>query len=167
MQCVRSGWGVVAAGLVALAAGTPAIALAEETPLDFTVCRSGTVHLLEQSKEALVLAIDISGVVVSANDKRFDSMTTRCYGVGSVISGKRVGTGYCKFLDKDGDTNVLSYTASADKPGAGTWEYVYGSGKWAGIKGKGDFYTATSGKPLAPGTYQACNRVTAKFSLPK
>lgn len=160
IQCAATGAFVGMAGMAGFA-------LAQEAPLDFTVCRSGDIHFLEQSKEATVLAIDISGVIVSANDKRFESMTSRCFGVGSVIGGKRVGTGYCKFLDADGDTNVLAYTVSADKPGAGTWEFVHGIGKWAGIKGHGSFHTVTSGKPFAPGTYQACNRITAKFSLPK
>jgi len=158
---------VVAGGIIALGAGLSGPALAQESPLDFTVCRSGAINFLEQSKEATVLAIDISGVVSVANDRRFENMTSRCFGVGSLINGKRVGTGYCKFRDSDGDTNLLAYTASADKPGEGTWQYVHGTGKWAGIKGTGSYHAVTRGKPIAAGTLQSCNRVTAKFSLPK
>jgi hypothetical protein len=156
----------MAGGFIAFA-WLPAVAVAEDMPLEFTVCRAGAIQLLEQSKEATVYVLDISGVVSAASDKRFEHMSSRCAGVGSLINGKRVGTGYCKFLDPDGHTNVLAYTVSADKPGEGTWQYVHGTGKWTGITGSGSFHATTHGKPIAPGTLQSCNRVTAKFSLPK
>ena len=156
---------VVVAGGLLLVGWLPAVAIAEGMPLEFTVCRAGAIQLLEQSKEATVYVLDISGVVSAASDKRFEHMSSRCAGVGSLINGRRVGTGYCKFLDPDGHTNVLAYSVSADKPGEGTWQYVHGTGKWAGITGGGGYHATTHGKPIAPGTLQSCNRVTGKFTL--
>lgn len=153
-----------AAVALASAAGS---ACAQDSPIDLTVCRSGSIQFLEQSKNAAVLAIDIAGVIVSASDKRFESMTSRCLGVGSNVNGKRTGNGFCKFLDVDGDTNVLAYTVSPEKPGEGTWQYVHGTGKWAGITGGGDWTTVTRGKPFAAGTFQSCNHAKGKFKVAK
>ena len=161
----RATHGVAGAGLISALALLPGLALAAETPLDYTVCRAGTVQFLEQSKEATLTSIDIAGVVAASNDKRFENMTSRCIGVGSNMNGKPAGNGFCKYVDPDGDVHVTAYTAASDKPGQGSWRFVHGTGKWAGIKGGGTYKVFTSGKPIVAGTLQNCNRVTGTFAI--
>lgn len=141
------------------------LAEAQDKPLDFTVCRSGTITTLSASKEATVLSVDIKGITVASSDKVFTNQTSRCVGVASILDGKSVGNGYCKYMDPDGDFNLLAYTS--DKPGEGTWKYEHGTGKWQGVKGAGAFKFFTSGKPIDDGTTQSCNRVTGTYELKK
>lgn len=139
--------------------------VAVEGPVDISVCRSGTIQFLERSKEATVLYIESTGIVAATTDKRFENMTSRCIGVGSNVNGSGAGNGYCKYIDPDGDVNVLSYLVT--KRGEGTWQYLHGTGKWAGIQGSGTFKFFTSGKPFSEGTVQSCNRVTGNFTIAK
>jgi hypothetical protein len=149
---------------VGMAMMLASIAEAQEKPLDFTVCRSGTVTpLLPPSKDATVFSVDATGITVNSSDKMFENQTSRCLGVGSNIAGKSAGNGYCKYVDPDGDVNVLAFTS--DKPGEGTWRFVHGTGKWHGARRAGSFKFFTRGKPIAEGTTQSCNRVTGTYEL--
>jgi hypothetical protein len=158
---------VLVSCVILVAVALPRFALAQEAPFEITVCRAGTLNFLQQSKEATVLSVDVAGIVSASTDKRFENMTSRCLGVGGAVNGKRFGNGFCKYLDPDGDVVIVAYTSSADKAGEGTWQFIHGTNKWAGIKGDGTFKFFTRGKPIAAGTGQSCNRVTGKFALVK
>jgi hypothetical protein len=79
-----------------------------------------------------------------------------------VAGTQREGSGYCKFLDPDGDFFVGQNTF--DAAGA-SWKFLQGTGKWKGITGGGTFVPLTSGKPIVAGTAQACVRATGTYEL--
>jgi len=66
----------------------------------------------------------------------------------------------------NGDTYLGEYSLSGPPGSEGTWTVLQGTGKWAGIKGGGPYRTFTQGRPVSPGTGQACNRAWGKYSLP-
>lgn len=141
------------------------MAQAEEKMVDVMTCRSGAVTMLTASKEAVVFAVDISGITVNSRDKMYENVTSRCVGTISIIAGQRAGNGYCKYMDPSGDFNLLAWTTT--KPGGGTWHYIYGTGRWAGVKGGGTYQQISQAKPIEKGTAQSCMRATGKYELKK
>ena len=154
--------------LVTLAAGggsLAAVANAAES-YDATNCSASTVATLSASPELTVLSVETKGIARSTPEKRaFDNATYQCVSVLSLAGGQREGTGYCKYLDPDGDFVVGQMTH--DSTGGGTWKFLQGTGKWKGITGGGKFVPLTSGKPIVPGTAQACVRATGTYELSK
>ena len=75
-------------------------------------------------------------------------------------------TGYCKYLEPDGDFVVGEY--KSDASGTKTdWKFLHGTGKWKGIQGTGQGTRITRAKSIKPGTSQGCNRETGTYILPK
>jgi hypothetical protein len=56
--------------------------------------------------------------------------------------------------------------ANSGKPGHGTWNYRYGSGKFKGITGGGTYQSLGQTRPVEAGTYQNCVRVKGTMKLP-
>jgi hypothetical protein len=151
----------------ALAALASAGTLYAQQPLDHVTCRAGTLSALAQADKLVVWQLDHRGVTrgADANDP-FDGFTQRCIGTIANIEGKLASNGWCRNVDpKTGDWTLVSWMGS-DKPGVGTWEFHYGSGKWKGITGGGTYEVMGLTRPVEAGTYQNCARVkgTAKFS---
>jgi hypothetical protein len=81
------------------------------------------------------------------------------------IDGKGIsGPGFCVSVDADGDKMSLDVT---DNNGSGTWKFLGGTGKYAGITGGGEY------KPLRkfPAMMQqaklgGCSNATGTYKLP-
>ena len=121
-------------------------------------CRSGVPTLLTAGKGATVVAIEMKGISPQSGQ------TSQCFGLTSIIGGKRKGKGFCKTIDPDGDFNLLEWTGS--KRGEGTWKFIYGTGKWKGITGDGKYKVVKRGK-VAKGTFQMCVQETGTYELAK
>ena len=50
--------------------------------------------------------------------------------------------------------------------GKGTWTFVGGTGKYAGIKGNGEFDRLPGFRPSAKGTFQGMNKSKGKWKIP-
>lgn len=136
-------------------------------PIDVTWCRAGTVTVLAQTEGVIVWALDHRGVAQSADvNDMFHGGTQRCVGVVANVVGKRSGNGWCKTVErKDGDWTIVDWTAG-DKPGAGTWSYRFGVGKWKGVTGGGTYESLGQTRPVDAGTYQNCVRVKGTANFP-
>jgi hypothetical protein len=153
--------------VVAIAFGMIAFAFSAsaEQPYDITTCFAGTVTVLTASDELTVTSSESWGITQSHHEnKAFDNTSVHCVGVGLSMPGKLISSGYCKYLDPDGDFLVGRYERVGTE---GKWEFVHGTGKWNGITGGGTNEAVTRAKPITPGTYQLCTRATGTFSLPK
>lgn len=141
-----------------------AIAQQSYTTMD---CRSGTVTVLAKGEDMLLYAIDHKGVARSQDaSKLFDNWTQRCVGAIAVIGGKTTGNGWCKSIDPaGGDFTVIAWTS--EKPGVGTWRFAYGTGKWKGISGGGEYQLAGATRAVEEGTYQNCVSIKGSFTMPK
>ena len=81
------------------------------------------------------------------------------YSVSDVINGNGTQRGYTVTTNKDGDksfsksqgkvTTVMSDKGIPLVSFEGTWEFTGGTGKWAGIQGKGTY----KGKFIGPGIF--------------
>ena len=137
---------------------------AEET-YDITSCWSGTVTLVSASKELTVYSIELRGISRSNQEAgAFDNNSVHCVGVGQIVAGSSTRSGYCKYMDTDGDFVVGQYERGDVE---GKWEFLQGTGKWKGIKGGGTNRDVAKGKPITPGTFQTCQKATGTFTLPE
>ncbi len=159
--------GAALAVLVTLAAGVAALAAVADAAesYDLTNCGAATVTTISASQEVTVLSVDIKGIARSNPEKKaFDNSTYHCVNLLRIAGTQREGSGYCKFMDPDGDFVVGQSTQDST---GGTWRFLEGTGKWKGITGGGKFSPLTSGKPIVAGTAQACARATGTYELSK
>lgn len=136
-----------------------------EQPYDITVCGSGTVTMLSQSKELTVRSLDFKGIIRSNHENKvFDNCTLHHVRVVRVVAGKVTAHGYSKFMDPTGDIVVLDFSQVGKEI---TTKFLHGTGKWKAITGSGKVRPIARGKPITAGTVQGCNRQTGTFELPK
>jgi hypothetical protein len=143
------------------------VANAEEKPVNIISCRSGSATVLSGSPELTVYSYELKGInQVSEGDKTFENFTHQCMGVTRIKGGELWTTGYCKYMDPDGDFFIVSYDGlGGAKPLP--WEFIQGTGKWKGIKGSGTAQGITKGKPIVKGTFQFCTQITGAYELPQ
>ncbi len=143
------------------------MANAEEKPINIISCCSGTSTMLTASKELVVFGFELKGIDQDLNaDKIFENFTHSCMGTIRIMDGETLSKGYCKYMGPDGDFFIVSF----DGPGGAKptpWEYIYGTGKWKGVKGGGTVKGITKGKPIAEGTFQSCIEVSGTYELPQ
>lgn len=123
--------------------------------------------VLARADDMIVWSLDHRGVTRSneANGP-FDGSTQRCIGVVASIAGKVSANGWCRNVGpKADDWTVVDWVAS-DKPGAGTYTFRYGSGKWKGITGGGTYESLGQTSPVDAGTYQNCVRIKGTMKVP-
>lgn len=153
-------------GIIGLTLLAP-MANAEEKPINIVSCRSGTTTLLTADKELVVLGFELKGIDQDLRpDKIFQNYTHSCVGTIRMMGGEQTSKGYCKYMAPDGDFFIVSF----DGPGGvkpTPWDYIYGTGKWKGVKGGGTVKNITMGKPIVAGTFQSCIEVSGTYELPQ
>lgn len=138
-----------------------------QQPYDITECYSFVLSVLQESQEMRILGLDAKGIVQSNHvNKVFDNCTVQTMGIRMDTKGSSVAHGYFKYMDRDGDIFIMEGIMAEGEKGA-TMKFIYGTGKWKGIKGEGKDQQITRGKPITPGTAQMCFRHTGTFELPK
>ncbi len=142
------------------------LANAEEKPVKILSCRSGDVSILSASKELTVLSYEIKGIDQGIDgDTTFENFTHKCIGMQRIGGGETWSSGYCKYMDPDGGYFIVDWNdLSGDKPLP--WKFIYGTGKWKGIKGSGTAQGITRGKPIEEGTMQFCTKINGMYELP-
>ncbi len=144
------------------------ISIAQAEPFDITFCGSTTTtQTVLESKELTITTFEGKGPVRSnPENKAFDNCSYHLLGVSLQMADKVTNFGYSRYMDSDGDFVVQENLRSPDAT-EGTWKFLYGTGKWKGIKGSGKTTVVIRPKPIAPGTRQGCLRSTGTFELPK
>ncbi len=136
-----------------------------QQPFDITYCASSNMTTVSASEGLMVFSLDTKGIAFSNHENKvFDNMTFQCAVVGKVAAGKPIGTGYCKYLDPDGD--IIVWELSLDVP-VDTWKALQGTGKWKGIKAEGKAALITKAKSITPDSRQVCRKFTGTFELLK
>ena len=136
-----------------------------QTPFDITECAAGTATTVYQSKEYTIGGLEGKGIILTHHENNvFDNCTFHVVVIYKIVDGKRRSDSYWKIMDPDGDVIVAeAVVLGPDK----TMKFLHGTGKWKGIKGEAKGKTTSIGKPVAPGTFQACSRYVGTFELPK
>jgi len=159
-------WMMAALGIVSCL--TLSIPIAQAEPFDITFCGSTTsTHTLLESKELTIITFEGKGTVRSKPENRaFDNSSYHLLGTSLQMGDKVMNFGYSMYMDSDGDFVVQENLRPLDCTDS-TWKFLYGTGKWKGIKGSGKTTVVIRAKPIAPGTRQQCLRSTGTFELPK
>ena len=136
-----------------------------QTPFDVTECGAGPVIVVFQSQEITVSGLEGKGVFFSNHENKvFNNCTFQVVQIARVIGSSRVSNSYWKIMDPDGDLVIASVEVVGPEK---TMTFLHGTGKWKGIKGGAKGKTSAAGKPVVPGTFQACSRYVGTFELPK
>jgi hypothetical protein len=136
-----------------------------QTPFDITECLAGTSIVVFDSKEIRIGSTEGKGIIFSHHENKvFDNCTFHVVSIAKVVDGKRRSDSYWKIMDPDGDIIIAELVVLGPEK---TMKFLHGTGKWKGIKGEAKGKTTAAGKPVAPGTFQACSRYIGTFELPK
>ncbi len=136
-----------------------------QTPFDVTECGAGSATVVFQSKEVTVSGLEGKGIFFSHHENKvFDNFTFQVVAIVKVVDGKRRSDSYWKIMDADGDVIIAELVVLGPEK---TMKLIHGTGKWKGIKGEAKGKTTAIGKPVAPGTFQACSRYVGTFELQK
>ena len=85
---------------------------------------------IELSKGNVVSSFTNHSIITSQDYPIANGEMGECYGTWLVTTeGLSMGSGFCAWKDKDGDTEYAQWEANAE---AGTWKDLGGTGKWAG-----------------------------------
>jgi hypothetical protein len=135
--------------------------------LELTHCYSGTGSSFSHGTIALS-SWNSSGILSSNHPKKLlHSAVIRCEGIQRGGGPTRIGDGYCKIVDEDGDAII------AQMPYVGfdyDVKFLEGTGKWTGVTGSlrsTRLVRSPDGKGAMPGTFQGCRLERGQFELPK
>ncbi len=136
-----------------------------QIPIDFTECVSGNASIVYQSKEITIAGSEGKGILISHHENKvFDNFTFHVIVIAKTIEGNRRSDSYWKIMDPDGEVIIASVDIVGPEK---TMTFLHGTGKWKGIKGGANGKGITTGKFIAPGTFQACSRYVGTFELAK
>lgn len=135
---------------------------------DVTFCGSNSItQTLLDAKDLTIATFEGKGTVRSNPEgKAFDNGSFHLLGTSYRTGDKVSRFGYSRYLDADGDFVVQENVRPAEGTDS-TWKFLYGTGKWQGIKGSGKTTVVLAPKPIAAGTVQQCLRSTGVYELPK
>lgn len=99
------------------------------------------ITIMAKKDGSKVNQVGNTGIVntVQPADHPTNGAASACTGIANVSAdGKsQIGHGHCQYVDKDGDTYMLSW--NSDMPGKGTWKVNWGNGKYAKYKAEGTY----------------------------
>lgn len=130
-----------------------------------TACVSGSANAIHMSKDMMLTSFDLKGMVRSDSNSEFlNNVSEWCVGLFSNVGGKISQRGFCKYTYLNGDINLIEWDGEAN---GGNINFIYGTGKWEGIKGKGTWNMIQRAKPASQDTMQSCRKLMGTFELPK
>ena len=144
--------------------------MAKEGKASGTLVYMGTINVLPLDKEHFAVTYDVLGGFLSDTGKGpFHNMSTRNIGVINFAKGVGKLQGYIVMTAPDGDKVLCELkenkTLPAPNPNQGTIKFIGGTGKFAGIKGGGE-YTRYYIQPAKKGTITAVSRSKTHWELP-
>ena len=133
---------------------------AAEGKFDQQSCYAGPVHLIQHADGIMSGSYAVVGMTPgSASDPlEFRMLTGHCLGAFSIVNGQLDENGTCEYVNPAGDKYFGAYSRKGDPAKAeGTWRYLHGTGKFAGIIGDGHFMPIGPFPPAAENMTTACN----------
>jgi len=117
------------------------------------------------SKDIMLTSFDLKGMVRSDSNSEFlNNVSEWCAGLFSKVGDKISQRGFCKYTYLNGDITLMEWDGEAN---GGNINFIHGTGKWEGIKGKGTWNMIQRAKPASQDTMQSCRKLMGTFELPK
>jgi hypothetical protein len=161
----RRNWIAVTVVILGLFMFVP-FAQAERQEFEYISCTANTNNVVHRSPEIVILSYDGKGIVRSTHEsKLFDNWTANAVGVVKMMGGKWSWHSLAKTMGPDGE--FIVWEGIGDSESGTAWKCLYGTGKWKGIKGERTGKRITTGKPIAQGTDQLCEKQVGWIELPK
>ena len=130
-----------------------------------TVCVSGNANPIHMSKEMMLTSFDLKGMVRSDSNSEFlHNVSEWCIGLFSRVGDKITQRGFCKYTYLNGDINLIEWDGEAN---GGNINFIHGTGKWEGLKGKGTWKMIQRAKSASQDTMQSCRKLIGTYELPK
>ena len=122
---------------------------AEEVKYDVQNCFAGPIQITQE--EGLLAGSYAVLGIAPGNGTTLERSSGRCLGAFSIIDGQLDENGTCEWVNATGDKAFSVYARKGDPAKAeGTYHFVKGTGKFAGITGGGK-YMPIGPFPPAPG----------------
>ncbi len=140
-------------------------ALAAEVKFDQQACYAGPGQLIQHADGIMSASYALAGMSPGTEGTPFHMMSGRCLGAFSLINGQIDDGGTCEYVDAAGDKAFGAYSRKGDAAKAeGTWHFVHGTGKFAGITGEGKWMPIGNFPPV-PGMISGCNHEWGTYSI--
>jgi len=139
--------------------------MAKEGTGSGTTTYSGTMKILPMGTERFEMHYDVTGSY--AGEGPLKNSSVHCLGALHAVKGVYDNdSGFCVFTTPTGDKAFATHKASGEvgAPVKGTFEFVGGSGKLAGIEGKGTF--TRNVRSVAEGNFRGDLLIRMHWKLP-
>ncbi len=162
---------IVVAAMALLSTGVLAADKAVSIPKEGTISgrnvTSGSLQIVPLGKEQARGTYDTTGVQIGEGSFLYNA-SIHCVGGMTIIHGGWDDeSGECIYTLPDGDQVSFAYKAAGRAGGEsrGTWRFIEGTGKLAGIEGNGEF-SRYGVRSAAQGTSQSVSRFAGTYKLP-
>ena len=161
---------LAASGLsLGLAFGTPAHAqMPKEGTYTSTHTYGCTFKIAQMGEERSQGTYECLGVILAnSDDAPLHGASSRCLGAWHTIKGAYEYSGSCVVTRPDKDQAFVKYSATGKSGGGGTgtFSFVGGTGKMAGITGGGES-TSTSLRSTAADNFHGYSKAKVSYKLP-
>jgi hypothetical protein len=161
-------WPALIGTISGFAVSAVAADLPKEGTFNGTYTGIGTYKTIKIGDRALT-RFDENGVQVTNGFA--NHVTFNCWGTNEVTNGEAVSQGYCVGTDPTGDLIEGKFTNDkhtvGDKAFKGSFSFVAGTGKFAGISGTvANVHSGAEFRPLVEGTYVSYVALEGNYKLP-
>ena len=141
-------------------------AVAEEVKYDVQNCYAGPIQVTQA--DGLMAGSYAGSIMGPVNESTLEKMSGRCLGAFSIIDGQLDENGTCEWVNATGDKLFSVYARKGDPAKAeGTYHFVKGTGKFAGVTGGGKYMPIGTFPPApgAPGMATGCNHDWGSYTI--
>ena len=163
----RRNWIAMTVVILGVAMFIP-VAQAERQEFEYIKCAAETWNFVHSSPEVGIGSCDAKSIIQSTHEsKLFDNWTGHMVYVLKRVDGKISWNGFSKEMGPDGEFIIWEFHGDSESGISTTTKAVYGTGKWKGVKDERKQKPITTGKPIAQGTRQFCEKSVGWIELPK
>jgi len=138
---------------------------AAEGKYDNQACYAGPIHLIQHADGMVSGSYDLTGMTPGTEGSLFYMMSGRCVGSFTIIGGDYNEAGGCEYWNAAGDKFFGIFARKGDPAKAeGTWHFVHGTGKFAGVSGEGKWIPLGTFPPV-PNVGAGCNHEWGTYSI--
>jgi hypothetical protein len=138
---------------------------AAEGKLDYQSCFAGTTHVIQADDGIVSMSYDLIAMTPEKEGQPLSNVSGRCIGSVTIIKNDLNEIGSCELANAAGDKYMLTYARKGDPvKSEGTWKFVHGTGKFAGITGDGK-WTISDLPPVSGGGAAGCGHEWGTYSV--